>query len=92
MPRVPAIKVKDIEERRCMVCGRIIPEGRFICLACGEYDEQIKAKPKTNADHIRSMSNEMLAEFLCVVQLMESTGNTKSEEEWREYLSSRVKG
>lgn len=79
-------------DNTCVCCGRIIPEGRHICLHCGEYDEQIKAKPKTNADHIRSMSNEVLAEFLCVVQLMESTGNTKSEEEWREYLSSRVEG
>lgn len=83
-----------MNEPKCIVCGRPIPEGRFICLACGEYDEQqkIKAQPKTNADHIRSMSNEMLAEFLCVVQLMESTGNTRSEEEWREYLSRRVGG
>ncbi len=83
-----------MSDDRCICCGRIIPEGRFICLACGEYDEQqkIKAKPKTNADHIRSMSNELLAEFLCVVQLMEITGNTMCEEEWREYLSQRVGG
>lgn len=79
-----------MNEPKCIVCGRIIPEGRFICLACGDYDEQqkIKLKPKTNADYIRSMSNEMLAEILCAVQFID----IKSEEEWREYLSRRVGG
>lgn len=28
-----------MQENRCICCGRIIPEGQHICLACGDYDD-----------------------------------------------------
>ena len=46
-------------EDRCVMCGEIIPEGRQICPLC----EQGKTH-KTNADHIRTMSDEDLMQFL----------------------------
>lgn len=51
----------------CMVCGRIIPEGRHICLSCWDYDDQQRFavdKQKTNGDRIRAMTNAELAKFL----------------------------
>ena len=38
-----------MDDARCMLCGRIIPEGRHICLSCGSYDDmqtfERKAQP-----------------------------------------------
>ena len=68
-----------MRDNTCICCGRIIPEGRQICLHCGDYDDMQTFKPslranypepyvppkKTNGDRIRAMSNEELAQFLC---------------------------
>lgn len=44
----------------CVFCGAIIPEGIMVCPVCeGKYH-----KKKTNADDIRAMTDEELAEFL----------------------------
>ena len=51
----------------CMVCGRVIPEGRHICLSCegqNEMQQFTAAKPETNGDRIRAMSDADLADFL----------------------------
>lgn len=50
-------------DNTCICCGKIIPEGRNICLACGDYDDmqtfrKPEQKPKTNADRIRSMVDD----------------------------------
>ena len=52
-------------DNTCICCGKIIPEGQHICLACGDYDDmqtfrRPEQKPKTNGDRIRSMSDEAL--------------------------------
>lgn len=60
-------------DNTCICCGRIIPEGRQICLHCGEYDDQQRFKPdalpivRTNGDRIRQMTDEELAQFLCQI-------------------------
>ena len=50
----------------CPRCGNLISYnsyfGAYYCSVCGEYFQEIK---KTNADKIRSMSNEELAKLLC---------------------------
>ena len=50
----------------CPKCGNLISYnsyfGAYYCSVCGEYFQEIK---KTNADKIRSMSNEELAKLLC---------------------------
>lgn len=54
-------------DNTCIRCGRIIPEGRQICLACGGYDDQQRFKPdvlpivRTNGDRTRSMNNNEIA-------------------------------
>lgn len=51
-------------DNTCVCCGRIIPEGRHICLSCGDYDDQQRFKPdvlpivRTNGDRIRSMVDD----------------------------------
>lgn len=45
-------------DNTCIVCGRIIPEGRHICLACGDYDDmqtfsQPKRKPPKQKRYFR---------------------------------------
>ena len=56
-----------MEDNTCICCGRIIPEGRHICLACGDYDDMWTFKPRirTNGDSVRSMNNHELAELIC---------------------------
>lgn len=53
-----------MQDNTCVCCGRIIPEGRHICLSCGDYDDQQRFKPdvlpivRTNGDRIRSMVDD----------------------------------
>lgn len=60
-----------IEDNTCIACGRVIPEGRQICLRCGAYDRQqtFRTKIVTNADRIRNMTNDELVpvvmEYVC---------------------------
>lgn len=56
-------------DNTCIVCGRIIPEGGHICLACGDYDDQQRFRPpkharQTNGDRIRAMSDAQLVGFI----------------------------
>ena len=55
-----------MNENTCVCCGRIIPEGRHICLLCeGQNDMQtFGGRPKTNGDRIRQMTDEELADKL----------------------------
>lgn len=55
-----------MNEPKCIVCGRIIPEGRFICLHCEGQNEmqKFRKKPKTNGDRIRNMTDEELVDVL----------------------------
>lgn len=64
-----------MQDNTCVCCGRIIPEGRHICLSCGSYDDMQTFRPSsrayypeppkvTNADRIRQMTDEELREFL----------------------------
>lgn len=61
-------------DNTCIACGRIIPEGRHICLHCGDYDDQQRFKPdvlpivRTNGDRIRAMNNWDLAKYLHDIQ------------------------
>lgn len=52
-------------DNTCIVCGRIIPEGRHICLACGDYDDMqtFQTKIRTNGDLVRSMTNEQITKL-----------------------------
>lgn len=81
-------------DNTCVCCGRIIPEGRQICLACGDYDDMQTFKPRirTLGDQIRAMSNRELARFICLQQLHQSlTGTVEAEETVLKALESEVK-
>lgn len=56
-------------DNRCISCGRIIPEGRIICLHCEGSDDMQTFTPRirTNGDRIRAMTNAELASFLVAV-------------------------
>ena len=49
-------------DNTCITCGRVIPEGRHICLACERENEvnPLTPKPRTNGDRIRQMTNAEL--------------------------------
>lgn len=67
-------------ENRCVCCGEIVPEGRMVCPTCEaragapKYDhhEFFHHKRPTNADRIRAMSDEELAEWLFEVCCFDS--------------------
>lgn len=56
-------------DNRCISCGRIIPEGRIICLHCEGSDDMQTFTPRTrtNGDRIRAMTNSELASMLTAV-------------------------
>ena len=55
-----------MQDNTCVCCGKIIPEGRQICLHCGDYDDMQTFKPRirTHGDQIRAMSNSDLANMI----------------------------
>ena len=81
-----------MRENTCIVCGRIIPEGRHICLACGDYDDQqrFERKVRTNGDRITAMSNEELAHFLCQIGDCKTCPFSSIQCNIREWLGSEV--
>lgn len=71
-------------DNTCICCGRIIPEGRFICLHCEGQNEmqKFRKKPKTNGDRIRRMTDDELADVLqgqCACCAYRLTGCTEKE-------------
>lgn len=54
-----------MRDNTCISCGRIIPEGRHVCLACSGYDDMQPRRPRTNGDLLRSMDNLCLARLIC---------------------------
>ena len=42
------------------------------CPKCGAYEDEVDDVPSTNADRIRAMSHEELAEMLCTVDFCEA--------------------
>lgn len=55
-----------MNDKRCKVCGCLIPDDAILCCRCGDYDDMQTFKPRiqTNGDRIRLMSDEELADFL----------------------------
>jgi RNA polymerase subunit RPABC4/transcription elongation factor Spt4 len=52
--------------KRCINCGRLIPEDELICLSCGSENEMQTFSPRiiTNADRIRAMTDEQIADAI----------------------------
>ena len=80
------------KETKCGKCK--IQRKRPVCNSCFSYDKFIPITI-TNADRIRSMSDEELAEFLCKVKSDYQWADHEfpSEEEcgeWVEWLQSEV--
>ena len=56
------------------------------------FEKHHKPKPQTNADHVRSMSDEELAEWLTkITDDAQSDARTKCDYQWAEWLKSEVK-
>lgn len=84
---------------KCIKCNShdiIESEKGIYCCNCGWDSEKEKyAKRKTNADRIRSMSDEELADFFCKVKsdyqwLEHEFPSEEESEEWVEWLQSEV--
>ena len=63
------------------------------CACCGYIKSQCECeKPQTNADRIRTMSDEELAEWLTkVTNDAQRDARTKCDYQWGEWLKSEVK-
>ena len=75
------------KETKCGKCK--IQRGRPVCNSCFSYDKFIPIAI-TNADRIRSMSDEELAEWFSTVTDDVLRGSTWSKDEWMKYLQSEV--
>ncbi len=64
-----------MQDNTCVCCGRIIPEGRHICLSCGSYDDMQTFRPSsrayypelpkvTNGDLIRQMTDDEIVKSI----------------------------
>lgn len=55
-----------MSDNTCVTCGAEIPEGRQVCPGCetrkNDPDEFFNRKKPTNADRVRAMSDEELAD------------------------------
>lgn len=84
-------------DNTCVCCGKIIPEGRHVCVHCGSYDDMQTFKldtlpvVRTNGDRIRQMTDEELAKW---VHMMERralfTDGVTPVSEWLKWLRSEV--
>lgn len=75
------------KETKCGKCK--IQRGRPVCNSCFSYDKFIPIVI-TNADRIRSMSDEELAEWFSTVTDDVLRGSTWSKDEWMKYLQAEV--
>lgn len=71
-----------MQDNTCVCCGSIIPEGRYICLHCGDYDDQQRLKPdalpivRTNGDRIRQMNNSDIAHTIGLLMRLDCITET----------------
>lgn len=89
-----------MEIKKCENCGSehihvITKEIGYSCLKCGRNTVRLNEMHQTNADRIRSMSDEELAEFLCKVKSDYQWADHEfpSDEEcgeWVEWLQTEV--
>lgn len=80
-------------DNTCITCGRIIPEGGHLCLACGDYDDMqtFQTKIRTNGDKLRSMTNRELAQYLETMERRALfTDSVTSAKDWQHWLESEV--
>ena len=82
---------------RCEKCRhRDVSADKYPCSECDfNVNDLFEPKKQTNADRIRSMSDEELAEFLCKVKsdyqwLDHEFPSEEESEEWVEWLQSEV--
>ena len=76
------------KETKCGKCK--IQRGRPVCNSCFSYDKFIPIAI-TNADRIRSMSDDELAEWLTkITDDAQLDAETKCDYQWAEWLQSEV--
>lgn len=57
------------ENNTCVCCGRVIPEGKQICLQCSNYDDmQTFKRPEKKTECIRTMMEQKVE---CIRTMME---------------------
>lgn len=81
-------------DNTCICCGRIIPEGRQICLHCGDYDDMqtFQRKVVTNGDKLRSMTDKELSRWIASMERRALFTNSMTRPEgWQKWLESEVK-
>lgn len=59
-----------MNDKRCKVCGCLIPDDEILCCHCGDYDDMqtFRKKTTTNGDHIRSMTDRELAQYIETIE------------------------
>ena len=88
-----------MQDNSCIVCGRIIPEGKQVCLSC-ELSADINKPIVTNGDRIRSMPDDVLADYifnllkcdqsgLCTKCPLEGAGDCKRDD-IKKFLAGKV--
>lgn len=83
-----------VDLNRCIKCKYLTThDTEYPCKVC-EHRVETKDlyEPRTNADHIRSMSDEELAEWLTkITDDAQRDSITKCDYQWGEWLKSEVK-
>ena len=51
-----------MSDNYCICCGKIIPEGRQVCLSCGDYDDMQTFKKKKE--------EKMMQDFKDLIELL----------------------
>lgn len=73
---------------RCVSCGEIVPEGRWVCPVC---ERAVEVKKTTNRDRLRRMNDEQVGDWIATVVLGLSGERRKtSAGAWARYMKGEA--
>ena len=73
---------------RCVLCGEIIPEGRWVCPTC---ERPVEVKKITNRDRLRRMNDEQVGDWIATVVLGLSGERRKTAAgAWARYMKGEA--
>lgn len=73
---------------RCVSCGEIIPEGRWVCPTC---ERPVVVKKITNRDRLRRMNDEQVGDWIATVVLGLSGERRKTAAgAWTRYMKGEA--
>lgn len=81
-------------EKRCMVCGRLIPEERYICILCEGVNDMQTFKTEKKKRYFRIVDDAFMVHYVAVedgVSVMLAPYTRQADEISKEEYDSAIK-